>query len=522
METTTNPLPDPDDELRDLADLVDLAARPEALETVLGRALEALEAIIPYDLAAVLSLDGAVLRLRAARGPLATDAVRRHAIRLADFPTIRRALELRRPVAMLEHHHASGEGDPYDGVLDLPDGHSCMVVPLFAGDRSLGAITFDRAVCEVYQPALVTLAGVYGQIVALAMLVAEQAARLDEHARGLEARVQQVERDSGVVSAVDSLKRLPSPVMRELVARARLVAATDTAVLIGGETGVGKEVLARAIHAWSRRSRGPFVALNCAAIPDGLVESELFGHTKGAFTGAIKARDGRFQLASHGTLLLDEIGELPLSAQAKLLRVLQEGVVEPVGADRSVPVDVRIIASSHVDLANAVRAGRFREDLYYRLAVFPLQLAPLRERREDVGPLAIALLADLSRRQGRSARLNLAAIEELGRAPWPGNVRELRNALERALIVTPGAEIGPDAFDRTRPTAPKPALIKAPTTPAVTLAEAERAHIARVLLETRGKLYGPGGAAALLDVPPSTLQSRMEKLGLRREQFTAR
>jgi transcriptional regulator with GAF, ATPase, and Fis domain len=320
--------------------------------------------------------------------------------------------------------------------------------------------------------------------------------------------------------------------MRDLARRARQVAETDTPVLITGETGTGKERLARAIHRWSSRADQPFVTLNCAAIPAGLLESELFGHVKGAFTGATRDRAGRFQMANGGTLLLDEVGELPVELQAKLLRALQEKTFEPVGGDKTVRADVRILAATHVDLQQAIAQKRFREDLYYRLSVFPLRLPPLRERREDLPQLCTFLLEEQTLRTGRRGmRVTPAGLTRLEAYDWPGNLRELANALERATILSRGTELGPDAFDlptrggeagqpavSSGEAAPTEAPLKQGAVP--TLATVQREHILRVLTLTRGRVYGPGGAAALLGLKPSTLQSRMKKLGIARlDQF---
>ena len=506
----------------DLDELARLASQPDSLDDVLIRALDALGELIPYDLAAVLQLDGEHLRVRTARGPFANADVNRHSLELARFPSIRRVMNTRRPMAMLEHNHASDEGDPYDGVLDLPHGHSCMLVPLFAGGESLGIITLDRGHCAAYDPGLVALAGVVGQIVSLAMAYADQAALLGRYRTTLEERARLLEAEvPGGSRAGELLACSGSPIMTALLQLGRAVAATSTPVMIMGETGVGKEVLAHAIHEWSPRRDHPFVKLNCAAIPEALVESELFGHVKGAFSGATGSRAGRFLTANGGTLLLDEIGEMPLSAQSKLLRVLQSGTFEPVGSDRTAKVDVRVVAATHVDLLQAVREGRFREDLYYRLAVFPLTLPPLRERREDVGHLATGILADLAERSGRGPWfLTPKAEATLAASPWPGNVRELRNMMERATIMVPAGSIEPEHLLGLTPVAAAPAAPRIDDVgPLVSLAENERRHVTRVLEATSGRLYGDGGAASVLGLKPTTLQSRMKKLGLSRADF---
>ena len=287
--------------------------------------------------------------------------------------------------------------------------------------------------------------------------------------------------------------------------------------VIHGETGTGNEVLAQAVHAWSARAEAPIIKLNCAAIPENLVESELFGHVKGAFSGAVSNRPGRLLAANGGTLFLDEIGDLPLAAQGKMLRALQEKTFEPVGSDKTVRVDVRIIAASHVNLRSAISARTFREDLSYRLAVFPLEIPPLRARREDIMALATAHLAEVAARTGRGPwSLDPATVLALSREEWPGNVRQLVNALERAAIVVRAGGIAPEHLglpvsERATPT-PPPSV--APTALAALRAE-ERNVVERALARAGGKIHGADGAAAALGLRPTTLQSRLKKLGLR-------
>ncbi len=521
QQVTTSGQTDGLDLTSDLRELAAFSGDDAALEDLFRRGLDGLARVAPYDLATVFLLDGGRLVARAARGPLADARVKAHSLSLADFPSLRQALETRRARAFSESDHSHGDGDPFDGVLDLPHGHSCMVAPLYVGERALGLLTLDRAVCEPYPKPVVDLVEVYAQLLATAIRSAEQRtaiARLHdqdhEHAKLLEEQL-----GGGGAEILESSQ---SPAMREIARRARQVAETDTPVLLLGETGTGKERLARAIHAWSRRAEQPFVAINCAAIPGGLIESELFGHVKGAFTGASRDRPGRFQMANGGTLFLDEIGELPLDLQPKLLRALQEGRFEPVGSDRTVKADVRILAATHVDLDRALRERRFREDLYYRLSVFPLRLPALRERLADLARLIEALLAEQTRRTGRRGmKVTAEGLAKLAAHAWPGNLRELGNVLERATILasTSSSRLGPEVLDlpaaeagpeRPRPDPPAKPLALA------TLEEVQREHIARVLQATGGRIYGPQGAARILGVPPSTLQSRMKKLELKR------
>jgi len=505
---------------QELDALARLATQPEQLHDMLSQTLRALRGVVAYDLAAMYGLDGDVLHVRAAEGPLATSAVREHTLELSRFPSIRRALATRRPIPLEEHDHAGEEGDPYDGILDLPPGHSCMVVPVHAGGRDLGIITLDRQVCAVYKDHDVLLAGLFGQLLGTALLYAEQAALLDRYRHRLREHNRLLEAELGGATdeAVRKLESSQSPAMRRLLRLARAAASSDVPVLLSGETGSGKEVVARAIHAWSPRAGGPFVKLNCAAIPPELVESELFGHVRGAFSGADRDRDGRFLTADGGTLLLDEIGDMPLPQQAKLLRVLQEGTFEPVGSDRPLTVDVRVLAASHVDLEQAVQAGRFREDLYYRLAVFPIQVPALRERSADIVPTALGWLSDHARRTGRGPwTLTQAARQRLDQHDWPGNVRELINVLERATILCPQGPIDADDLGRLRTSGRRPtrATRVEPDDALPSFVDNERAYLRRLLEQTDGQVYGDEGAATLAGLKPTTLYSKLKKHGLK-------
>jgi PAS domain S-box-containing protein len=337
------------------------------------------------------------------------------------------------------------------------------------------------------------------------VLMEQEKARLQQQNLYLQEEIKSVHNFEEVIGQ--------SPALTAVLDNVRSVAATDATVLITGETGTGKELIARAIHSSSQRKEKPLVKINCAALPAGLVESELFGHEKGAFTGAIARKIGRFELAHGGTIFLDEIGELPADAQAKLLRVLQEREFDRVGGAAPIKVDVRVLAASNRDLLQAVREKTFREDLYYRLSVFPLQLPPLRDRKEDIPPLALFLVNKLASRIGkRIDGVDKDTMRRLLAYGWPGNVRELENVLERAVILASGTtlEIGPDVLAGGAASPPP-----APPAPA-TLAEAERSHILTVLRQTDGVIDGPRGAAKVLGLHPNTLRSRMKKLGISR------
>jgi formate hydrogenlyase transcriptional activator len=297
-----------------------------------------------------------------------------------------------------------------------------------------------------------------------------------------------------------------SPKFRAVLDEINMVAPVDCAVLLRGETGTGKEVIAHAIHDASPRRRNQFVAINCAAIPATLIESELFGHERGAFTGALAPRAGRFQLADRGTLFLDEIGDMPLELQPKLLRALQEQRFERLGGNQTIQVNVRVIAATNQDLWSMVQERRFRADLYYRLNVFPMTLPPLRERRADIPVLATHFVRKYAERLGKPIpRISADVMEALTAYPWRGNIRELQNFIERAVIMTTDAVLRARIEELTlQPTAPT----------GRTLADAERAHIIETLRETHGVVGGKSGAAARLGLPRTTLIARMQRLGL--------
>jgi len=288
------------------------------------------------------------------------------------------------------------------------------------------------------------------------------------------------------------------------------VAPTDSTVLIQGETGTGKELIARAIHNISSRCGRPFVKLNCAAIPFDLLESELFGHEKGAFTGAIAQKVGRFEMADKGTLFLDEIGDIPLALQPKLLRVLQEQEFERLGSARTHQVDVRLVAATNRDLADMVKRGEFRSDLYYRVNVFPILLPPLRARSEDIPALVSHFVEVYGRRMGKQIdHIPPATISALSSYQWPGNIRELQNFIERSVILSDGTVLSPPLAELERSPVAEPLG-------AVTLKDAERDHILKTLMQTRWVVAGPNGAAARLGMKRSTLYFRMQKLGISR------
>ncbi len=304
-----------------------------------------------------------------------------------------------------------------------------------------------------------------------------------------------------------------SNALRKVLEQVAIVAPTDSTVLLHGETGTGKELVARALHGFSPRKDRNLVRLNCAAIPAGLVESELFGHEKGAFTGALIQKRGRFELADHGTLFLDEIGDIGLDLQPKLLRALQEQEFERLGSTRTVRVDVRLIAATHRNLGAMIREGKFREDLFYRLNVFPIEVPPLRERREDIPLLVHHFVARFARLMDkRIGTIPARAMDALTNASWPGNIRELENFIERCVILTQGDQLFAPVDELARPAAGHPI-------PASTFHEAERRTIIEAVRACSGRIAGRGGAAERLGLKRTTLQRKMSRLNISRSDY---
>ena len=380
-------------------------------------------------------------------------------------------------------------------------------LPLLAHKRTLGALNVGRRRDDGFTSEDVELLSQVAQQVAIAVenalaykQIAQLKDKLTEEKLYLEEEIQTNYNFEEIVGESRALKQ----VLKQI----ETVAPTDSTVLILGETGSGKELVARALHNLSNRRERTFVKLNCAAIPTGLLESELFGHEKGAFTGAIATKVGRFELADRGTLFLDEVGEIPLELQVKLLRVLQEQEFERLGGTRTIRTNVRVVAATNRDLAQMVDEQKFRTDLYYRLKVFPVTVPPLRERVEDISVLARHFAQKFAMRmKKRIETIPAEAMKTMQAYPWPGNVRELGNFIERAVILSTG-------FDLVVPLSE----LKSPTTPShdsvVTLEEAERKHILQVLRDSRWTLGGPGGAAARLGMKRTTLHSKMRKLGI--------
>jgi len=396
---------------------------------------------------------------------------------------------------------------------------SYVIVPLVVHGRSIGVLAVASVNPNQYSDSDAAFFREVANQVALAVVnmkayeeIATLKARLERESVYLQ---EEIHREHNFTELVGNSRRLLA-----LLRQVEQVAPTDSTVLITGETGTGKELIARAIHARSDRRARALVKVNCSAISAGLVESELFGHVKGAFTGAIERRIGRFELADGGTIFLDEVGELPPETQVKLLRVLQEREFEPVGSSRTQAVNVRVMAATNRDLEEAVAGGRFRADLFFRLNVFPLNVPPLRERREDIRLLVMFFLPQFAGKLGkRVTTVTDETMERLLAYPWPGNIRELQNVLERSVILAEGPVL---EIDPTMLPSPLSTAEAAPPTPATTpgslpsLEEVERLHILAALERTGWVIDGPRGAASILKLHPNTLRSRMDRLGLKR------
>jgi len=386
-------------------------------------------------------------------------------------------------------------------------------IPLIGRDRTVGTLnlysTRARAFSEDDIAALSQLASQIAVALDNALAfqrLADLNARLEKEKLYLEDELRTEQKFGDIIGESKVLKR----VLKQI----ETVAPTDSTVLILGETGTGKERLARAVHDLSPRRGRAFIKVNCASVPAGLLESELFGHEKGAFTGAIAQRIGRFELAHQGTLFLDEVGEIPLELQPKLLRVLQEKQFERLGNSRTMTTDVRIVAATNRDLGKLVASGQFRTDLFYRLSVFPVLVPPLRERAEDIPLLVEHFLSRFAARMGKAVNIVPPdTMRALCQYSWPGNVRELEHLIERAVILSPGPELRVPPLELETPQAAQP------VPSAATLEEVEREHILRILRETKGKIGGPGGAAERLGVNRTTLNSRMQKLRISRKDF---
>jgi formate hydrogenlyase transcriptional activator len=390
---------------------------------------------------------------------------------------------------------------------------SRVSVPLVGADGPMGLMHMSSRKPDAFSPADLDLLSQIGTQISLALDNALAYGRLRASHDDLQDQRLYLESEISAEFNVEDIVG-NSPAIQHVMKQVAIVAPTDSTVLLHGETGTGKELVARAIHRSSPRRERTFVKLNCAAIPSGLLESELFGHEKGAFTGALMQRKGRFELADHGTLFLDEIGDISLELQPKLLRAVQEQEFERLGSTRTIHVNVRIIAATHRDIAAMIRNNQFREDLFYRLNVFPIEIPPLRERPGDIPLLIHYFVSRLARRMRKNIKtIPKHAMEVLTNASWPGNVRELENFIERAVILTQGSELNV-------PIAELKNVMRAPLTGSVsTFHDAERQAIIDALRAASGKLAGAGGAAERLGLKRTTLQNKIRRLQIARSDY---
>ncbi|MEW6350438.1 MAG: sigma 54-interacting transcriptional regulator [Thermodesulfobacteriota bacterium] len=391
---------------------------------------------------------------------------------------------------------------------------SNISIPLSVAGTVVGALSFSsRVPTDVWPDSYVERYRLIGDVFANALMRSRSDKALQKAFQEIKALKEQLEAENiylrGQVRRYREYEDIigESDAIQRVLRQVEQVAETDATVLIQGETGTGKELIADAIHRLSRRRDRVLVKVNCAAIPETLIESEIFGREKGAFTGASTRQIGRFETAHRGTILLDEVGELPLRLQSKLLRVLQGGTFERLGSSKTVTVDVRVIASTNRDLTRAVHEGMFRPDLYYRLNVFAISMPPLRERKEDIPALVQWCVGRYAKKMEKKIdTIPSRVMAAFQRYDWPGNVRELMNAIERSLILTQGTVLNAEV----------PMDISSPPAPVLSLAQTERNHILQVLNMTRWRVRGRDGAAQLLQIKPTTLESRMAKLGIRR------
>ena len=499
-----------------------LLAAGETLEAELERSIERLALFFGAD-------RGAVVIFGSDGGPNIVAL-----FPLAAFPDLKKG-----PTSVLPNwmdRARRGLGFAMKRPSELPDawteerkfvlGHgiqSNLMFPLQVGDKPIGLLSFSSVKTERdWSPALLTRFSLFVEILASAIIRARTERELRESLAEISRLKERIEAENMVLreevrdaQGFDEIVGR-SPALMEVLYMVEQVAPTGSAVLLTGETGTGKELLARAIHRRSPREKRPFVAVNCAALPGTLIESELFGYERGAFTGALQRRLGRFEVASGGSIFLDEISDLPGDIQGRLLRVLQEGTFERLGSSHTIRTDVGIVAATNRDLEAAVASGSWRADLYYRLKVFPIEVPPLRERREDIPLLVWYFVTRKRATLGRNVtRIPDRVMTAFERYDWPGNVRELENVIERALILSPGDTLLVD--ERTFANHGKPR----PESGIWRLEDVERAHILKVLGECGWRIAGRGNAAERLGLNRSTLRSRMEKLGLRRAEAAA-
>ena len=483
------------------------------LEKLLPVILSSVRSIARYDRAVLTLLDADAKNVHLHGDALEWEPFVNHGSAIPLEQSVSARAIQTRNVAFLNAGDLRDMNEPLAKAMYEGGVRSVCSVPLVAGNRVWGALNPSSMIENAFGPSEVEyLQQVANQIAAALQNahayreIAQLKDRLVQEKRYLEHEIRSANRSDDIVGNSPGLKRV--------LDYATIVADTDSTVLITGETGTGKERIARVIHSMSRRKDRNFIKVNCAAIPTGLLESELFGHEKGAFTGAVSQKLGRLELADKGTLLLDEIGEIPLELQPKLLRVLQDQEFERLGGTKTIRVDVRLIASTNRDLVRAVEEKEFRDDLFYRLHVFPLHLPALHERREDI-PMLIRHFVEkcAARLHKRIDVIPEDAIEAMVRWRWPGNIRELENFIERSVILSEGNRLSPPLGEL------REEISRQPSESGGTLRDKEREHIIEILRQTRGALSGPAGAAARLGLKRTTLQYKMQRLGISRMHY---
>jgi formate hydrogenlyase transcriptional activator len=496
------------------------------LSSVLEAVAGSIEALVPIDLVVAVTHEGGGVRARAlyvrSAPRLSNEGQDAYVRRFTEatgaaedtyehVPMVREALERDRRTVVVNDVQSNVE---MAGPAIQATGVECEVVlPLTMGDELVAALVVGRTTRTPFTPHEVEVLEDVARPVATAVAnalafeeIQQLRSQLEDENVALREEIATAAAAGGIIGA--------SPGLLEVLERVARVAATDSTVLIIGETGTGKELVARAIHRGSPRAKRALVKVNCAALPEGLIASELFGHERGAFTGALERRRGRFELAAGGTIFLDEVGELPAPVQVALLRVLQEREFERVGGHETLRTDARVVAATNRDLEEAVREGRFRSDLFFRLNVFPIRVPALRERAEDIPLLAEYCASQFARKVGKAVRgIAESAMAALSAYHWPGNIRELQNVVERAVILAGGSVVELSDLEL-------PSLTSESARPAGQPAAAsERQQIEAALAASRGRVAGPRGAAAALGMPASTLESRIQRLGIDKLAF---
>ncbi|MBZ5613296.1 MAG: sigma 54-interacting transcriptional regulator [Acidobacteriia bacterium] len=483
------------------------------LEKVLSAILSSLRGIARYDRTVLALLDEEGKNVHLYGDALEWEPFVNHGRAIPLEQSLSARAIQTRDVVFLTASDLQDMNEPLAIAMNEVGVRSVCSVPLLAGDQVWGALNPSSMKENAFGPSEVEYLEQVANQIAVALRnahayreIAQLKDRLAQEKRYLEYEIRSANRSEDIVGNSPSLKRV--------LDYAAIVADTDSTVLITGETGTGKELIARVIHSMSRRKDRNFIKLNCAAIPTGLLESELFGHEKGAFTGAVSQKLGRLELADKGTLLLDEVGDIPLELQPKLLRVLQDQEFERLGGTKTIRVDVRLIAATNRDLVRAVEEKEFRSDLFYRLHVFPLHLPALRERREDI-PLLVRHFVEkcAARLHKRIEVIPEEAVQAMARWKWPGNIRELENFIERSVILSEGTRLSAPLGEL------REEISRQPSDSDVTLRDKEREHIIEILRQTRGALSGPSGAAARLGLKRTTLQYKMQRLGISRMDY---